>query len=107
MDQDSLTFLEVTVSNGSPWPLRSVGEVPVLASYQWCADGRIVVSDGIRTPVNLSPRETRAVKMKIMAPSVPGEYDLIITLVQEQRFWFHSVNSAFALHRRVGVIAVE
>jgi hypothetical protein len=64
---------------------------PVNLSYHWLdASGKMVIFDGTRTslPFSLLPGESAALSAIVKAPSQPGKYKLILTMVQEQAAWF-------------------
>ena len=58
--------------------------------------GREVVYDGLRTAFTspLIPQETRKIKLNVdlSGLKLPGNYVLIVTLVQESQFWFDDYN---------------
>jgi hypothetical protein len=51
--------------------------------------GKPAVFDGVRTRLQgaIQPGESRRLKQQVMAPDVAGDYDLVVTMVQEGRFW--------------------
>lgn len=71
------------------WPIR--GATRVALSYHWLdSAGRILVRDGLRTPLpsDVGPGETVAVIQQVLAPDASGEYTLQLDLVREQVAWF-------------------
>jgi len=78
---------------------------PIKLSYQWVdLEGKSVVSDGLRTqlPVReVMPGQRVAAKMRVVAPRTPGRYRLLITPVQEGRFWFDKRGFTPAVHELV------
>lgn len=66
-------------------------------SYRWKdPKGRVLVADGVRTPLprNLAPGESVPLKMNIAAPERPGRYLIEVTLVQEGVAWFDEKGGA-------------
>jgi hypothetical protein len=64
---------------------------PVNLSYHWLdSNGKMVIFNGTRTslPFSLLPGESAALSAIVKAPSQPGKYKLILTMVQEQEAWF-------------------
>lgn len=85
----------ITVKNASDitWPSKSDYQDlnAVHLSYHWLdGKGKVVVFDGLRTPLSSDLRPGESVKLKatIQAPDRPGSYTLEITLVQEGVDWF-------------------
>ena len=58
--------------------------------------GTLVV-DGHRTPLDLSPAESRALAFEIALPPEPGTYDIRISVVREHVAWFYEQGWAFLL----------
>jgi 2-polyprenyl-3-methyl-5-hydroxy-6-metoxy-1,4-benzoquinol methylase len=81
---------KVRVSNRSACRLASLGPFPVHCAYHWTSGERAVVFDGLRTALwpPLASGDTQVVEMEIDTPSEPGRYELVITIVQEENFWF-------------------
>lgn len=69
----------------------SVERFPITMSYHWeNADGSIVVFDGLRSPIPISLLHaggSTMVNVRILAPSLPNIYDLLILPVQEGSQW--------------------
>lgn len=86
--------LRVQVYNGSRF--RWGGRIaPVRLSYHWYSSRKkSVVFDGERTELpseGLGPDASVNVDMHILAPKLPGNYLLEITLVQEYFNWFEKI----------------
>ncbi len=99
---------EVTVRNHSPYTMSSSGGTPVNLSYHWVEiDGPGVVHDGERTALmpELSANGERTYDLRVVAPTGPGEYALLVTLVQEQVAWFEEWDPRNAALCMVRVIA--
>lgn len=102
---------DVTVKNisSATWPSEpSPNELhAVNLSYHWLTRrGRMVVFDGIRTPLprDLAPGESVPLNVAIQPPDQPGVYRLEVTLVQEGVAWFPE-RGGDKLTRRVIVVA--
>lgn len=72
---------------------------PVKLSYQWLtADTITMVREGERTELPIDgvlPDQPICVEMGIMAPSTPGNYTLLLSLVQEKVAWLHTLGKGF------------
>jgi hypothetical protein len=85
----------VTILNegDQPWP-GGEGRAPLIRpSYHWVdEDGRIVVFDGLRTPLPAPLAAGGACRMpvSVLAPPVAGEYGLRLDLVHEGHRWFET-----------------
>jgi hypothetical protein len=86
---NSVFVARVEVTNGTPCRLASLRPFPVHLSYHWMRGEEAIVFDGLRTRLAtaVEPGESRSVLQQVMAPSEPGTYDLVLTLVQEGQFW--------------------
>jgi hypothetical protein len=63
---------------------------PVMLSYHWLNQlGHPVIYDGERTPfpVVLAPGQTVTVQLRVVAPTEPGCYRLVVLPVQELHHW--------------------
>lgn len=84
--------IPVSLSNESQEIWHGYGDSPVLLSYHWKKqDGSYLVYDGVRTELQngeLAPGNTVDEKLRVMAPSEKGTYQLILTVVQEGVCWF-------------------
>jgi cell division septation protein DedD len=85
----------ITVKNISPvtWPSKpdAKNRYAVNLSYHWLNQkGAPIVFEGLRTPLpqDLKPGESVKLNATIQAPAKPGNYNLEVTLVQEQAAWF-------------------
>jgi UDP-3-O-[3-hydroxymyristoyl] glucosamine N-acyltransferase len=85
----------VEVDNRSAELLASLAPYPVHLSYHWLESGtrRCHVFDGERTPLTAAvrPRSRHCQEMRVLAPREPGQYVLVLTLVQEGKAWFDQV----------------
>ncbi|MEW6154011.1 MAG: class I SAM-dependent methyltransferase [Actinomycetota bacterium] len=87
--------ISLLVGNASAWawPVAGTadGRLGVRVANQWRADGGRVVrrDDGRETlPRDLAPDQTVKVELAVEAPRVPGRYQLVLDLVQEDVAWF-------------------
>ncbi|GEM_PF-693278 len=93
MDLGEELDLRIKVSNHTDDDWVSSGPNPVNISYHWLdkAGKKTVVFDGVRTQfASLACKmgETKEQIMRIVAPAQSGEYQLVVTLVQEGVEWF-------------------
>lgn len=86
---------DITITNTSPvtWPSKPdrKGLRAVNLSYHWLdRKGRVVVFDGLRTPLprDIGPNESVNLRATIQAPEREGRYVIEVTLVQEGVAWF-------------------
>jgi hypothetical protein len=82
--------LGVTVYNDSSVLWQSTNANPINIGYRYRgADGKLVGGGG-RMPLphaRLRARDKSRLELKLKAPKVPGEYELEISVVQEQHAW--------------------
>ncbi|HWB58507.1 MAG TPA: glycosyltransferase family 4 protein [Chthoniobacteraceae bacterium] len=79
---------------------------PVNISYRWVSpEGRIVVFEGRRTPLQapLKEGEKQHYRIRVDAPWQCGKYRLRVTLVQEQVAWLDALNPPVAAETEVVV----
>jgi len=92
MPAGAATQISVEIENRSAEVLASVAPYPVHLSYHWLESGtgRYHVFDGERTAliVAVRPRSRLSQEMRILAPQEPGQYVLVLTMVQESLVWF-------------------
>jgi hypothetical protein len=85
------TILRVNIRNRSNQNWLESGHFPIRASYHWLRpSGETYLFDGLRTPLPKGPLLAGAsvtVDMAIVAPSEPGVYTLVLSLVQERFSW--------------------
>jgi SAM-dependent methyltransferase len=102
-----IVHAEVTVENRSWRAWRSdATATPVHLSYHWLdSRGRVVVSDGVRTPLPraIEPGETATVAFRVEAPGSPAQYILEIDLVEESVSWFTAAG-VVGLRLRIAVV---
>ena len=85
--------IRVTNPTRETWPHLgdASGAFSVQLSYRWrTPEGKIVVSDGLRTPLpeDLTPGASAEVIARIKTPPEPGHYLLNLSMVQESVAWF-------------------
>lgn len=84
-------FVPIRVSNTSSETWNVFGQQPITLSYRWLTkDDEVIVSDGLRTrlPSDVLAGGSIIVPMKIRPPSKSGEFQLVLSLVQESVAWF-------------------
>jgi hypothetical protein len=94
MSVGKIVEIPVRVKNISQetWPAGTV-ENPVNLAYHWLdSTGKMIVLDGMRTPLpnDLAPGSSVNLQAKIQAPDQPGSYTLQLTVVQESVAWFEN-----------------
>ena len=107
-----LTLVECTVQNLAEAFLCSAFPHPVNVSYRWKStlDPAAPASgDGIRTslPCMLPPGSSLHCRMEVLAPDTEGEFEIVITLVQEGVAWFDSFDASNASSARVKVVRAD
>jgi len=86
--------LPLTIINKGTLRLSSFQPYPIHLSYHWRdGHGNMVVFDGIRTRLRipLLPGVERTVDVEIIAPDQAGQYQIELTMVQEQCFWLDEI----------------
>lgn len=91
----SETFLvEVEISNESNCVWCEYGYRPVCLSYHWTdLHGTSIIFDGDRSALDtgdVHPGATVSASLSVVAPESPGEFRLMVTLVQEHVCWFEN-----------------
>jgi hypothetical protein len=92
MEAGALATIPVVVHNESvvAWP--AAGRNAVALAYHWHdpVKRRLVLFDGIRTPLpgDIEPGGSAVVKATVVAPPIGGQFDLQWDLVQEHVTWF-------------------
>jgi hypothetical protein len=92
--------IRVTNTSDSVWSAEGgdVGEYRVAASSRWLGGEQVLTVDAARAllPRDVRPGETLEVWVPVAAPSRPGQYTLVLTLVQERAAWFCDVGGGEA-----------
>jgi hypothetical protein len=92
--------IRVTNTCDSVWPAEGgdEGEYRVTASSRWLGGGQALIGEAARAslPRDVRPDETEEVWVPVAAPSRPGQYTLVLTLVQERVAWFCDVGGGEA-----------
>jgi hypothetical protein len=82
----------VTNTSDSVWSAEGgeEGEYMVTASSRWLVGGQALTGEAARATLSrdVRPGETEEVWVPVAAPSRPGQYTLVLTLVQERVAWF-------------------
>lgn len=90
--------LEITISNRGKEHLTSRRKYPINISYHvYDSEGKLLVFDGIRTPIEsvIRENESRKLLIKIKLPDdrkAGMQYKISITLVAEGCYWFDTDN---------------
>ncbi|MEH1829638.1 MAG: hypothetical protein V7L22_30595 [Nostoc sp.] len=92
--------LPIIVKNTSSFLWSSKGEKPTNFSYRWTgidSEGKLINIEGNRTqlPYDVASGESVAINAVITAPTTPGKYTLILTMVQETVAWFSDKQSSY------------
>jgi hypothetical protein len=95
------------VGNAGSAILVSAPPNPVQLSYKWIPTDGGEPLEGMRTqlPEALPPAGEICCRLALETPHRPGDYSLVITLVQEGVAWFVDLDSANALRARVRISA--
>jgi Dolichyl-phosphate-mannose-protein mannosyltransferase len=83
--------IPVFLKNKSNFIWSNAGRNSTNFSYRWLdVNGKVVVGDGDRTvlPFDVAPGESAAINAIIKTPTKPGNYILVLTMVQESVAWF-------------------
>jgi acetolactate synthase I/II/III large subunit len=103
LSTESWTELECRIENLGSSVFVTAPPNPVHLSYRWVQDGRI--EEGVRSilPHAIVAGAAADCRLGLVAPSRPGDYELRVTLVQEEVAWFddHDHTSGFAVRVRV------
>ena len=87
--------IRVTNRSDSVWSAEGgvEGEYRVTASSRWLGGEQALAGKAARAllPRDVRPGETEEVWVPVAAPSHPGQYTLVLTLVQERVAWFCDV----------------
>jgi hypothetical protein len=84
--------LPVTIRNVSGEVWSSAGTEPVMVSYKWFDNGKMLSIEGERTwlPGIVRPGDTVSLSVRVVAPAAGRNLMLKVTLVQEGVAWFMS-----------------
>ena len=103
--------LPCSVTNLGPCAYASARPHPVELCYRWFGANEIPIGADrwIRTPLPrvVEPNETLRVAMRVEAPTTPGNYTLVVTLLQEGIAWFDEVDPSCCARAEVRVEARE
>jgi len=97
---NSSATLKIKIRNtgNSLWPSKALpdGKYGINLAYHWIdKTGKVVVFDGLRTPLphDLNPNEEVMLNAAVATPTQGGEYILEFDLVQELVGWFKDKGS--------------
>jgi FkbM family methyltransferase len=97
----SVVHIPVRVTNRTrAWFSSTFPYHPVHVAYRVRdAHGATVVADGHRTPFDtpLAPGATTTLDVAVVLPDTPGDYLVVLTMVQEAFAWFDDLNPAASL----------
>lgn len=98
--QAALVKIKVTNTSESVWSANGGdgGEYRVTGSYRWLSGGQPANGQGARAYLqrDIHPGETEELRIPVVAPSRPGQYTLVLTMVQEGAAWFCDVGGGEA-----------
>jgi Domain of unknown function (DUF4915) len=102
-------LIECTVHNFADAFLCSEAPYPVHLAYRWRSredPDTMAEVEGNRTrlPRILSPGETIRFGLDVVAPTHEGDYQIVITLVQEHVVWFDSISVSNACFAKVKIV---
>jgi hypothetical protein len=83
---------ECLVANWGDAILVSAPPNPVHISYRWSEHGEVIEGDRSILPEALPPGVERTCPFSLRTPETPGDYRLVVTLVQEQVAWFDELD---------------
>jgi 4-amino-4-deoxy-L-arabinose transferase-like glycosyltransferase len=90
----------VTNTSDSVWSAEGgeEGEYRVTASSRWLVGGQALAGEATRATLSrdVRPGETEEVWVPVAAPSRPGQYTLVLSMVQERVAWFCDVGGGEA-----------
>jgi hypothetical protein len=92
--------IRITNTGDSVWSAEGgdAGEYKVTASSRWLGGDQALAGEAARATLlrDVRPGETEEVWVPVAAPSRPGQYILVLTLVQERVAWFCDVGGGEA-----------
>jgi hypothetical protein len=98
--QSARVKIIVTNTSDSVWSSEGgdAGEYRVTASSRWLGPGQAPDADSARATLSrdVRPGEAEELWVPVAAPSSPGQYTLVLTMVQERVAWFSDVGGGEA-----------
>lgn len=89
MTAASVQAASFTLANDAPVALHGTGSHPVRLGIRWATIGREVVREERQElPRTLAPGDTAAGFLTLRVPQVPGDYRLMVGVLQEDVRWF-------------------
>ncbi len=99
---------KVILNNYSQFNLGSFLPYPIYFAYHWlhAETDEILLFEGQRTALNpwLQSQSKQTYQVGINAPSIAGDYRLIVTLVQEKIRWFDALPSPISLSAKIHIV---
>ncbi|MBE0405180.1 hypothetical protein [Halomonas citrativorans] len=86
--------IQVRICNYQADTFQTTPEKPLFVAYHWYrAGGEVYEFDGVRTSLKASVEQGREIEMAInlTPPAEPGDYQLMVTMVYEGRYWMEEV----------------
>lgn len=98
--ESTLIKIMVTNTSDSVWSAEGNegGEYKVTASSRWFVGRQVLAGEGARASLSrdVRPGEAEELWVLVTAPSVSGQYTLVLSLVQERVAWFCDVGGGEA-----------
>ena len=90
--------IRVTNTSDSVWSAEGgdEGEYRVTASSRWLGGGQALAGEAARATLSRDVRPGETEEVTVAAPSRPGQYTLVLTMVQERVAWFCDVGGSEA-----------
>ena len=107
LEAGTIHEFECLVANCGDAILVSAPPNPVHISYRWVnrrEDGDVIEGDRSILPEALPPGVERICRFSLRTPQAPGDYRLIVTLVQEQVAWFDELDPRNAWSGQVHIV---
>lgn len=91
----SRVLISVQVSNNTDTKWKGSFFYPIYMSYHWLdVDGKVVIFEGERSLLpekGIPERQTTIIPMMVVTPNKPGNYKLMLTILQENIRWFEEI----------------
>ncbi|WP_081193746.1 hypothetical protein [Halomonas sp. BC1] len=86
--------LKVRIVNNQADTFQTTPEEPLFVAYHWyTANGEVYEFNGVRTSIEtpIAPGQTLEMAIQLTPPAEPGDYQLMVTMVYEGRYWMEEV----------------
>lgn len=86
--------LKVRIVNNQADTFQTTPEEPLFVAYHWyTANGEVYEFNGVRTSIEapITPGQTLEMAIQLTPPAEPGDYQLMVTMVYEGRYWMEEV----------------